>query len=277
MSTLPLLSHPAAGVYLSAEEERSLLERFIHHGDRKALDRIIVAHVRMVARIARAYRHFGVPMEDLVQEGCLGLQKAAESFDLTRDFRFATYGTWCARTAIRMHVITNARMVRGGLSAQQKCLFFNYSRMKTAFSAGIDSQSWEVNAKIAVATGTSIADVERISLSEVSLDRNISVAGEDVGPKVDSLADDRPLQDEIVDAQMRQDAARNAIAAAMAMLPARERAIMESRWFSEEPRTLRDLGAELGISGERVRMLEAVALKKIKAELTSRGVTAAHI
>lgn len=278
MSTLPLLTHPAAGVYLSAEEERSLLERFIHHGDRKALDRIIVSHVRMVARIARAYRHFGVPMEDLVQEGCIGLQKAAESFDISLGFRFSTYASWCAHTRIKIYVITNARIVRGGVSAEQKSLFMNGSRLRAAFDKNGSAPAWEVNEKIAAATGTSVSDVERMSMSEVSLDCRVISGGREAAAKVDSLPDESPLPDELVDQAFTTSAVRSAVSAALdGVEDTRLLLIVQERWLCDEPRTLLDISKDLGISKERVRQLECAAIWKIKAELTSRGVTAAHI
>ena len=257
---------------LSAEEEKRLALAWQNDGDETALDKLIGSHLRLVIRIARDNGGYGLPIEDLIGEGNVGLLQAAERFDPERGVRFATYAAWWVRAMIREYALYSRSLVKMGTTAAQKKLFFNLSRLKTEFKIyGNGELEPSVVRRISERLGVSEADViqmnNRLSLADWSL--NASVNDEAGGEFQDLLVDDRPdPEDRVVEAD--QTAKRRALLGeAMAGLSDRERHILRERKLSDDPRTLEQLSEQYGISRERVRQIEARAIERLREKMVA--------
>lgn len=258
--------------YLARDEEHDLAQRWKQQRDQQALHRITVAHMRLVIAMASKFRHFGLSMNDLIQEGHVGLLEAAARFDPEREVRFSTYATWWIRASMQDYVLRNWSIVRGGTSSVQKALFFNLRRLRArlaqdprALTAG------DLHREISSALGVSVADVammdSRLSNPDTSL--NAPLGGDDdASDRMDFLVSDAPLQDEVVGAQIDGERRRSRLRKALSTLNARELSIIRERRLRDEGATLESLGQKLGISKERVRQIEGRALEKLRAAMT---------
>jgi RNA polymerase sigma-32 factor len=260
--------------FLERGEEKGLAIAWKERGDRKALDKLTSAHMRLVIALAARFRHYGLPIADLVQEGHVGLLEAAARFAPERDVRFSTYATWWIRASIQDYVLRNWSIVRGGTSSSQKALFFNLRRLRARLARAPQSAASEDALQtIADAIGVSRADVEtmnaRLAGSDVSLNGQL-VDDDSVGSaaRMDFLIDDRPLPDELVEQTVDTDRRAKWLADALAVLSERELRIVRERRLSESLVTLESLGNRLGISKERVRQIENRALGKLRRALT---------
>lgn len=260
--------------YLSREEEHALAVRWREHKDGSALDRLTLAHMRLVIALAARFRTFGLSMSDMIQEGHVGLMEAAARFEPEREVRFSTYASWWIRASIQDYVLRNWSIVRGGTSSTQKALFFNLRRLRARLSGGRTPLSGHgLYREIAAAIGVKIQDVElmdaRLSGPDTSLNAPISEAD---GPATDRqafLTCDRPLPDETVANSIDQERRHRWLSRALKVLSERELKIVRERRLSEDGVTLEALGRKLGISKERVRQIEAKALEKLRAALKS--------
>lgn len=258
--------------YLERTEEHALAIAWKDRQDQEALHKLTQAHMRLVIAIASKFRHFGLPMSDLIQEGHVGLLEAAARFEPAREVRFSTYATWWIRASIQDFILRNWSIVRGGTSSAQKALFFNLRRLRARITQNGDVSPSEMHQEIAQAIGVSIADVAtmdaRLSGSDTSLNAPIS-EGDDGGTadRQDFLPDTSPLQDEMVGEVIDTERRSTWLANALGVLNERELKIVRERRLAEDGATLESLGVTLGISKERVRQLESRALEKLKAAL----------
>ncbi|WP_457941238.1 RNA polymerase factor sigma-32 [Mesorhizobium sp. 10J20-29] len=258
--------------YLERAEEHDLAVRWKETQDQHALHQITIAHMRLVISMASKFRHFGLSMGDLVQEGHVGLLEAAARFEPSRDVRFSTYATWWIRASMQDYVLRNWSIVRGGTSSAQKALFFNLRRLKARLSQGAGPLTdFAIRKEISAALGVSEDDValmdSRLSGADTSLNAPVSGENGSTTERSDFLVDDDPLPDEVVadtiDVERRSIWLRDALG----VLNEREMQIIERRRLSEDGATLEELGGALGISKERVRQIETRALEKLKMAL----------
>lgn len=258
--------------YLERDEEHELAVAWKDRQDQEALHKLTQAHMRLVIAMAGRFRHFGLPMGDLIQEGHVGLLEAAARFDPAREVRFSTYATWWIRASIQDFILRNWSIVRGGTSSAQKSLFFNLRRLRARITQNGDVGASQMHREVAQAIGVSVADVAtmdvRLSGSDASLNAPIS-DGEDGGSadRQDFLPDTSPLQDEMVGDVIDTERRSNWLANALDVLNERELRIVRERRLAEDGATLEALGIKLGISKERVRQLESRALQKLKTAL----------
>jgi len=273
-----------AAEMLEAETELELARAWRDHGDEKALHRLVNAYMRLAVSMASKYRRYGAPMPDLVQEAGVGLMKAAEKFDPDRGVRFSTYAVWWIKASIQDYVMRNWSMVRTGSTSSQKALFFNLRRVRAKFereagAIGEDLDGQTLREKIAIEVGVPLRDVEmmdaRLAGSDFSL--NALQAGEDGREWVETLEDEGPQAEETVSRDSDLGRARTWLVDAMGSLNERERMIIVERKLRDEPRTLESLGSELGLSKERIRQLEAQALKKMRKKLEQTTGNAAEL
>ncbi len=258
--------------YLEREEEHELAVLWKEDRNQDALNRITMAHMRLVISMAARFRNFGLPMNDLIQEGHVGLLEAAARFDPEREVRFSTYATWWIRASIQDYILRNWSIVRGGTSSAQKALFFNLRRLRAKLwqtnESGIDST---IHNEIALAIGVNVKDVAtmdaRLSGSDMSLNAPISDSENQGADRIDYLESDEPLPDEQVSSIIDDERRSQWIEAALGTLNPREIRIIRERRLSEDGATLEALGASLGISKERVRQIENRALQKLKIAL----------
>jgi RNA polymerase sigma-32 factor len=268
--------------YLERQQERHLAELWREKRDQDALHQLTSAHMRLVIAIAARFRNYGLPMQDMIQEGHVGLLEAASRFEPEREVRFSTYATWWIRASIQDYILRNWSIVRGGTSSAQKALFFNLRRLRAKLTRnGDERMSESVYAEIAEAIGVSKKDVAtmdvRLSGADTSLNAPVSDGENNATERMDFLVDDTPLPDEtvseVIDAERRSRWLRDALGC----LNERELRILEARRLGEDQVTLDALGHKLGISKERVRQIESRALEKLKKALieTGPGMTAA--
>jgi len=258
---------------LEREHEADLGRRWREKKDRAALDELITSHMRLVIRIAAGFRGYGLPLPDLIQEGNVGLMEAASRFDPERNVRFSTYATWWILAAVQEYIVRNSSIVRIGTTPAQKSLFFNLRRLRAKLSEGPDSGLTDRDRRtIAGDLGVPLAAVERMEAQLSAPDRslNAGVAGEDSDEMMDFLSDNRPSPEELVSEQM-DGATRHAwLEAALETLSPREREIIRSRFLGDEKTTLADIGADYGVTKERIRQIEGRALAKLRTVLTER-------
>ena len=254
---------------LEREEEFALARQWRDKCDERALQKLVEAYSRVVVAAAYKYRRYGLPLADLMQEGEIGLLQAAQRFDPERDIRFSTYASWWVRAAIQDYVLRNWSIVRTGTTAAQKSLFFNLRRLRHKLGAADGTLDDEARAQIAQSLRVNPRDVAqmegRLSGGDVSLNAPLSDDG--ISEAQDFLVDDRPSPETLV---MEDHAARQRqhwLKQALAGLDGREQHIIRRRKLDEDGVTLVTLGAEMGVSKERVRQLENRALGKLKTAL----------
>lgn len=258
---------------LSRERELDLARRWRCRQDEGALHELIRSYLRLVVSTAGRFKHYGLPMSDLVQEGVVGLMQAAARFEPERDVRFSTYASWWIRSAMQDFILRNWSVVRTGTTAAQKSLFFNLRRLRARIDdgrfAGLDDAG---RAYIAQELAVDVREVEAMEMrlmgGDQSLNATISPSGEDAWQ--DFLADERPGPEEIVTGAHDGRQRSRWLALSLAELSERERTIIHERRLREDGRTLEELGVRLGISKERVRQIESRALQKLKTALVRR-------
>ena len=259
--------------YLERDEEHELAIRWKDQKDQEALHRLTSSHMRLVIAIAARFRHFGLSMSDLIQEGHVGLLEAAARFEPERQVRFSTYATWWIRASIQDHILRNWSIVRGGTSSAQKALFFNLRRLRARLSKGSEPMNEPVlYEEIARAIGVSRDDValmdSRLSGPDLSLNAPVMESDGASADRQDFIVSDAPLQDETVGNDIDRERRTHWLNKALLALNDRELKIVRERRLTEEGATLESLGQKLGISKERVRQIENRALEKLKSELS---------
>jgi len=258
--------------YLERDEEQELAIRWKECHDQEALHRLTSAHMRLVISIAARFRHFGLSMSDLIQEGHVGLLEAAARFEPEREVRFSTYATWWIRASIQDYILRNWSIVRGGTSSAQKALFFNLRRLRARLSRGAEMiNEPHLYDEIAMAIGVSRDDValmdSRLSGPDMSLNAPVSETDGGGSDRQDFIVCTAPLPDEVVGNDIDRERRTVWLSRALRALNERELKIVSERRLSENGATLESLGQKLGISKERVRQIENRALEKLRSEL----------
>src|SRR5215813_9720009 len=248
---------------LTIGEERRLARRWRTLSDDKALARMVSAHLGLVIRIAMEFRHSGPSMEDLIQEGNLGLTIAARRFDPNRKTRLATYATYWIRACMLEHVVRSHGPVRIGTTRSQRKIFFGLGRARRQLERNGETADAE---HLASALGVDQTDIEsmtaRLTGRDVSLDAPRGF--DDQRPVAASLCEDEPYPEEMIAGVEEEDLRRNMMLEGLKTLDTRERAIIRARHLRQRPATLACLGKKFGISRERVRQLELRAKAKLR-------------
>jgi len=257
---------------LDKDYELELARRWKEERDEAALHEMVESYTRLVVAAASKFRHYGLPIGDLIQEGNIGLMQAAERFEPDRELRFSTYANWWIRSAIQDYVLRNWSIVRTGTTAAQKSLFFNFRRLRAKIEGHNESEglSDADREKIAQDLKVRVKDVEDMEgrLSGVDSSLNAPIRGEGDEGSEDEwqnfLSDETPNPEDVVmglkDSQTRSEWLNKALGT----LNEREQNIIRERHLSEETVTLEQLGKSLGVSKERVRQLEQRAMSKLK-------------
>jgi RNA polymerase sigma-32 factor len=240
---------------LDAETERQLAVRW-RAGDSDAGRRLVEASLPFVIRVAREYRRWGVPLEDLVQQGNLGLLKAAAKYDPDRTCRLVTYAAYWIRAEIRDYVVRTYRIVRLGTTRTERRAMRTFRRQSIASAQELAEQS-----------GMPRARAEQLWPLLAGGDVSLDARFDDWGPAVDRLRDGRIDPERRLLREHLIHGVREALTSALDELSERERRIVEARMLADQPCTLEHLGREMGVSKERIRQLEERARRKLQASL----------
>ena len=256
---------------LEAEHELDLARRWREDGDEAALHELVTAYIRLVVSVATKFRSYGLPLGDMVQEGCIGLMQAAARFEPEREVRFSTYASWWIRSSIQDFILRNWSIVRTGTTAAQKSLFFNLRRLKAQIErtegGKIDDT---MRARIADTLRVPERDVAmmsaRLSGGDKSLNDPVGESGD--GELQDFIPDDAASPEEIAVTRRDAEVRSGWIEQAMEDLTQREQTIIRERRLADKGLTLAALGERLGISKERVRQIEHEAMGKLRQSIT---------
>ena len=243
------------GKGVDRQTERELARQW-SLGDEKAGRRLIASCLPFVVSIALEYRRWGVPLEDIVQQGNMGLIRAARKFDPSKDCRLATYAAYWIRAEIREYVVRAYRVVRLGTTKGER-------RALRAYRTTRESDP----VKLAAVSGLTVERATTLLPLLAARESSLDASSFDLGPAVERLASDSPSPE--ANATGREALARTkaAVGTALRGLDARERMIVRERMMAEDPTTLEKLGVTLGVSKERVRQLEVRACGKLRASL----------
>ena len=256
---------------LEREYEVELGRRWRDENDQTAVNELVESHVRLVVRIASGFRGYGLPVNDLIQEGNLGLLQAAKRFDPEREVRFSTYASWWILAGIQEYIVRNSSIIRIGTTPAQKSLFFNLRKLRARIAGNLEGlMTNDEREIIAKELKVPLAAVERMEAHFSAPDRSLNASiGDDDGDRLqDFLADDRPNPEENV-IETHDSAVRASwLHDAMDGLSERERDIIQLRFFDDEKITLAEIGQSYGVTKERIRQIEGRALKKLKAVLS---------
>jgi RNA polymerase sigma-32 factor len=240
---------------MDAQTEREVARAY-QQGDARAGERLVVSSLPFVIRVAKEYRRWGIPMEDLIQQGNLGLLRAAQKFDPEQSCRLVTYASYWIRAEIRDYVVRSYRIVRLGSTRTER------RAMRLFRREGVDTVE-----ELAEQSGMPLSRCKKLWPLLKGRDQSLDAQCDDRGPMLDRIS--APFEDpeERLSRARREEGTRAALGEALERLDVRERKIVGARLLADEPRTLESLGDEMGVSKERVRQLEARAHGKLRDAL----------
>ena len=279
MSNLPTPSVGGLSIYLAqikkfpmldAEEEYMLAKNWRENGNLQSAHKLVTSHLRLVAKIAMGYRGYGLPVNELISEGNLGLMQAVKKFDPEKGFRLATYAMWWIKAAIQEYVLRSWSLVKMGTTTAQKKLFFNLKKIKNQIAVGQegdlrDEQVKEISKRLDVESHEVVNMNRRMMGQEKSL--NDPIKSGETDEWQDWLVDDSLDQELIVSQKQEYDDKKELLNNAMKILNEREKEIITARRLSEEPQTLEDLSKKYKISRERIRQIETKAFEKLQKSM----------
>jgi len=248
--------------YLSAEEERDLATRLRRDNDLDAAWQLVTSHLRYVAKVARAYRGYGLPQEDLIQEGNIGLMKAVKRFDPDVGVRLVSFAMHWIRAEIHEFVLRNWRIVKVATTKAQRKLFFNLRSAKQRPGALSRREIEDIAGDLSVRPEDVVEMERRLGAHDAAFDGLTD--DDDRAAPAAFIADPTPDPAEMVEAEQWSESAAGRLQAALATLDERTRDIVTRRWLAEPKAKLRELAEEYGISAERVRQIEAQALRQLR-------------
>jgi RNA polymerase sigma-32 factor len=250
---------------LNREEEHALAVRYRDGSDLEAARQLVLSHLRFVVHIARGYSGYGLPLGDLVQEGNVGLMKAVKRFDPAQGVRLVSFAVHWIRAEIHEYVLRNWRMVKVATTKAQRKLFFNLRRMKKNLAWLSEDETQAVARDLGVAPAEVREMEQRLAARDTAFDLSPEQDDDDAAyaPALYLPAPDAdPAQ--LVERDEWEGATSSALAAALERLDERSRDIIVARWIGGEKKTLTELAERYGVSAERVRQIEASALKKLR-------------
>ena len=255
---------------LAAEEEYMLAKNWKERGNLKAAHKLVTSHLRLVAKIAMGYRGYGLPVNELISEGNIGLMRAVKKFDPDRGFRLATYAMWWIKAAIQEYVLRSWSLVKMGTTTAQKKLFFNLRKLKNQIAPNQegdlrDEHVKEISKRLDVDSREVVNMNRRMMGHEKSLNDPIKAGETDEWQ--DWLVDDSLDQELVMSQKQEFDDKKELLYEAMNILNEREKEILESRRLSENPKTLEELSKKHKISRERIRQIETKAFEKLQKSM----------
>jgi RNA polymerase sigma-32 factor len=256
---------------LEAGEEYMLAKRWVDYQDTEAAHKLVTSHLRLVAKIAMGYRHYGLPMADLISEGNVGLMRAVKKFEPEKGFRLATYAMWWIKASLNEFVLNSWSLVKIGTLAGQKKLFFNLRRIKARLQLFEGGDLAPEHVKT-IATELSVDESDVVAMNGRMGGRDSSLnimVGETQTEIIDLLPDDTDNQEIALAKREELSIGRKLIAGALEVLNEREREVFTERRLKDDPLTLEELGARYGVSRERIRQIEVKAFEKVRDFVTA--------
>ncbi len=255
---------------LDAEEEYMLAKNWKENGNLQSAHKLVTSHLRLVAKIAMGYRGYGLPVNELISEGNIGLMQAVKKFDPDKGFRLATYAMWWIKAAIQEYVLRSWSLVKMGTTSAQKKLFFNLKKIKNQIAPGQegdlrDEQVKEISKRLDVDSDEVVNMNRRMMGQEKSLNDPIKVG--ETEEWQDWLADEGLDQELLVSQQQEHNDKKELLNSAMKILNDREKEIIIARRLTEDPSTLEDLSKKYKISRERIRQIETKAFEKLQKSM----------
>jgi RNA polymerase sigma-32 factor len=254
---------------LAAEEEYMLAKNWKTTGNVKAAEKLVTSHLRLVAKIAMGYKGYGLPVNEMISEGNVGLMQAVKKFEPEKGFRLATYAMWWIKASIQEYILRSWSLVKIGTTTAQKKLFFNLKKLKNQIAPQSEGDLRnehveEIANKLSVSKDEVVSMNRRLSGKEFSLNAQV---GEDGDEWQDWLVD-KELDHDLKFAQheemkQRKDLLKDSIK----ILNEREKEILYSRRLNDDPATLEELSKEFKISRERVRQIENKAFEKLQKQM----------
>ncbi len=254
---------------LDAEEEYMLAKNWKETGNLKSAEKLVTSHLRLVAKIAMGYKGYGLPINEMISEGNIGLMQAVKKFEPEKGFRLATYAMWWIKASIQEYILRSWSLVKIGTTTAQKKLFFNLKKLKNQIAPRSDGDLKdehvaEIAKKLDVSENEVVSMNRRLAGKEHSLNAPI---GED-GDQWQDWVVDKDMDQELKFAQQEEmDQRKDLLKDSIKVLNDREKEILYSRRLTDEPLTLEDLSKKYKISRERIRQIENKAFEKLQKHM----------
>ena len=254
---------------LDSEEEYMLAKNWKTTGNLKSAEKLVTSHLRLVAKIAMGYKGYGLPVNEMISEGNVGLMQAVKKFEPEKGFRLATYAMWWIKAAIQEYVLRSWSLVKIGTTTAQKKLFFNLKKIKNQIAPRSegdlrDEHVSEIAQKLNVKKDEVVSMNRRLSGKESSLNAQI---GED-GDEWQDWLTDKSMDQELKFAQKEEmDQRKDLLKDSIKILNDREKEILYARRLNDDPITLEDLSKKYKISRERIRQIENKAFEKVQKHM----------
>ena len=254
---------------LDAEEEYMLAKNWKSTGNVKSAEKLVTSHLRLVAKIAMGYKGYGLPLNEIISEGNVGLMQAVKKFEPEKGFRLATYAMWWIKASIQEYVLRSWSLVKIGTTTAQKKLFFNLKKLKNQIAPRTEGDLRDEHVKD-IAKKLNVAEEEVVSMNRRMSGREQSLnapIGED-GDEWQDWVVDNEMDQELKFAQSEEmEQRKDLLKDSIKILNDREKQILHARRLDEEPKTLEDLSKKFKISRERIRQIETKAFEKLQKSM----------
>ena len=255
---------------LAAEEEYMLAKNWRTTGNIKAAEKLVTSHLRLVAKIAMGYKGYGLPVNEMISEGNVGLMQAVKKFEPEKGFRLATYAMWWIKASIQEYVLRSWSLVKMGTTTAQKKLFFNLNKLKNQIAPNQEGdlkseQVKEISKRLDVNSEEVVNMNRRMMGHEKSL--NDPIKSGETDEWQDWLVDDQMDQELAISQKQEFDDKKDLLYNSIKILNEREKEILEARRLTENPKTLDELSKKYKISRERIRQIETKAFEKLQKSM----------
>ena len=254
---------------LAAEEEYMLAKNWRTTGNIKSAEKLVTSHLRLVAKIAMGYKGYGLPVNEMISEGNVGLMQAVKKFKHEKGFRLATYAMWWIKASIQEYIMRSWSLVKIGTTTAQKKLFFNLKKIKNQIAPKSegdlkDEHVTEIANKLAVSKDEVVSMNRRLSGKAISLNSPIGEGGDEWQDWIEDKESDHELK---FAQQEEMKQRKNLLTDSIKILNDREKEILYERRLNDNPTTLENLSKKYKISRERVRQIENKAFEKLQKHM----------